>query len=52
MPATTGLHPHVRPKQNILETVGVSLQLMLRNECGDAYNNQQPVDDAQKIMVD
>jgi hypothetical protein len=45
-----GLLHHVKPKTSTIQKVGMSLQLMLRNEFGDAYANEWSVHEAKKIM--
>ena len=52
MPAANGLPRCVKPKISVVQKVGISLQLMLKEEFGDAYENEQSVDKAKKIMAD
>ena len=42
----------VKPKSSVIEKVGVSLQLILKREFGDAYEDERSVDEAKKIMED
>lgn len=45
-----GLLCCVKPKTSTIQKVGVSLQLMLRNEFGDTYEDEWLVHKAKKIM--
>ena len=51
-PAVNDLPRHVKPKILVVQKVGISLQLMLKKEFCDAYENERSVDEAKKIMAD
>ena len=51
-PDANNLPRRVKPKISVVQKVGISLQLMLKREFGNAYEDERPVDEAKKIMED
>ena len=51
-PAANGLPCCIKPKISVVQKVGISLQLILRKEFGNAYDYEWSVDEAIKIMAD